>query len=107
VVHVFVTGQLDDIDTPGAVAYGVTWRRGDTKYVILSTQAWERTLAHELGHVFGLPHSTHPISIMNKTPRTEPPPEERRFADEELAAMKRRLAQIVKAKVLVDVGVGL
>ena len=40
-------------------------------------------------------------------PRTEPPPEERRFADEELAAMKARLAQIVKAKVLVDVGVGL
>jgi len=104
VVHVFVTGQLDDIDTPGAVAYGVTWRRGDTKYVILSTQAWERTLAHELGHVFGLPHSTYPISIMNKTPRTEPPPEERRFADEELAQMKQRLAQIVKARVLVDVG---
>ena len=100
VVHVFVTGQLDDIDKPGEVIRGVTWRTGETKYVILSAQAPDRVLAHELGHVFGLPHSTYAISIMNKTPRDQPPPEERRFADEELAVMKQSLARLLKTKVL-------
>jgi len=107
VVHVFVTGQLDDVDEEGKTAYGVTWRKkGDakeTKYVILSTQAWERTLAHELGHVFGLPHSTYPISIMNKTERSDPPPDQRRFADEEIAAMKGALVRIVREKRLVTI----
>lgn len=103
VIHVFVTGQLDDIDLPGEVAYGVTWRRGATKFIILSTQAWERTLAHELGHVFGLPHSTHAISIMNKTPRAEPPPEQRTFADAEYRAMKPRLQALLRGKALVPV----
>ena len=27
VLHVFVTGQLDDIDNPGEVIRGVTWRK--------------------------------------------------------------------------------
>jgi len=106
VVDVFVTGQLDDIDKPGAVAYGVTWRTKDArerKFVILSTQAWERTLAHELGHVFGLPHSRYAISIMNKTPRTAPPPEDRRFADEEIELMKTALKRVLRDKLLVDV----
>lgn len=103
VIHVFVTGQLDDIDIAGAVAYGVTWRaRGDTKFVILSTQAWERTLAHELGHVFGLPHSTYAVSIMNKSERDEPPVEKRTFAEPEITAIKPRIAWMLRSKVLVD-----
>ena len=102
VIHVFVTGQLDDIDIAGQVAYGVTWRRGNTKFIIISTQAWERTLAHELGHVFGLPHSTYAISIMNKTDRTEPPIEKRTFADEELKVMRPRLEAMLRDKVLAN-----
>ena len=103
VVHVFITGQLDDIDIDGAVAYGVTWRaKGDTKFVIVSTQAWERTLAHELGHVFGLPHSTYAVSIMNKTERDQPPMEQRTFADPEIAAMKPRIVWMFRSKTLVD-----
>jgi hypothetical protein len=101
-IHVFVTGHLDDIDIAGAMAYGVTWRSGGKKFIILSTQAWERTLAHELGHVFGLPHSTYPISIMNKTPRTEPPVEQRTFADEEIAKMRPRLRALLRARVLAN-----
>jgi hypothetical protein len=104
VIHVFVTGHLDDIDIAGAYIYGVTWRApGDTKFIILSTMAWERTLAHELGHVFGLPHSTYPISIMNKAERKDPPLEQRRFDDKELAAMKPRIAWMLRAKKLVSV----
>src|SRR3954453_6354421 len=98
VIHVFITGQLDDVDQPGEVIRGVTWhlRGGDRKYVILSTVAPERVLAHELGHVFGLPHSGYAISIMNKRPRTEPPIEQRTFADAELAAMRPALRRLLR-----------
>ena len=101
-IHVFVTGHLDDIDVAGEMAYGVTWRAGGKKFIIISTQAFDRTLAHELGHVFGLPHSTYPISIMNKTPRTEPPLEERTFADEEIVKMRSRLKALLRARVLAN-----
>jgi hypothetical protein len=87
-IHVFVVARLDDIDIAGDEIRGVTWHANGTTYIILSAIAPERTLAHELGHFFGLPHSAYPISIMNKTPRDDPPPEDRRFADEEIDAMR-------------------
>jgi len=101
VIHVFVTGQLDNVDDDQPV-YGVTWRKGARKFVILAANARELVLAHELGHVFGLPHSTHAISIMNKTKRAAPPVDERRFADEELAAMQPRIARLVRTNVLAN-----
>ena len=104
-VHVFVVGQLDDVDEEGAIAYGVTWhaRHDDRKYIIVSAQGLERTLAHELGHLFGLPHSTYAISIMNKSAREEPPVDQRTFADEEIAAMRQGLKRLLRDKVLADV----
>ncbi len=104
VVHVFFIAKLADVDEPGAPVYGVTWRvpKDDRKYVIVAGNAFERTLAHELGHVFGLPHSEYAISIMNKTKRDQPPMDERRFADEELAAMKPTVAELVRHKVLAE-----
>jgi len=103
VIDVFVTAQLDDIDKKDGIVYGVTWPTGAKKYVILSTMAWERTLAHELGHVFGLPHSTYPISIMNKTERKAPPPEQRTFHPDELAVMRAQLARLVRDQVIAHV----
>lgn len=105
VIHVFVTGQLDDVDEPNGFIRGVTWhlRGSDRKYVILSTLAPARVLAHELGHVFGLPHSKYAISIMNKTDRAEPPPEQRTFADEELAAMRPVLNRLLRDHVIANV----
>lgn len=98
-VHVFIVGQLDDVDVPGETRFGVAWRApgSERKYVILSTAARERVLAHELGHVFGLPHSKYAVSIMNKTERAEPPPEQRRFADEELPILRATFSQLLKA----------
>ena len=104
-IHVFVVGQLDDVDQEGAIAYGVTWRRPNDarKYLIISVQALERTLAHELGHFFGLPHSTYAVSIMNKTERTEPPVDQRTFANEEISAMRPVLERLLRGKVIVAV----
>jgi hypothetical protein len=104
VIHVFLVGQLDDVDEHGQIAYGVTWhaRHDDRKYLIVSSQALPRTLAHELGHFFGLPHSTYAISIMNKADRKEPPPEQRTFADEEIEAMRPALKRLVHDRVIVE-----
>ena len=101
VIHVFVTGQLDNVDDDAPV-YGVTWRAGPRKFVILAANARDIVLAHELGHVFGLPHSTYAISIMNKSERKEPPVEQRTFDPKELAAMKPRLAWLLRAKLIED-----
>ena len=103
VIHVFIVGQLDNVDDDAPV-FGVTWHRPKEgrKYILVSAKAWERTLAHELGHFFGLPHSTYAVSIMNKTPRDEPPPEKRTFADEEVAAMRPALQRLVRDRVIAD-----
>jgi hypothetical protein len=104
-IHVFIVGQLDDVDVEGRIAYGVTWRlpKDKRKFIIVSAQALERTLAHELGHFFGLPHSTYAVSIMNKTERKEPPVEQRTFADDEIAAMRPVLERLLRGKVIVAV----
>lgn len=102
VIHVFLVGKLDDIDHVRPFIYGVTWRKGDRKFIIVSNAARERTLAHELGHFFGLPHSTYPISIMNKTDRVEPPDAVRTFADEEVPIMRATLKRLLRDGVIED-----
>jgi hypothetical protein len=91
VVHVFVVGRLDDVDVIGEQIRGVHWRQRsntDKRWLILSAIAQSTVLAHELGHFFGLPHSSYRRSIMNKTPRDDPPWEARVFVDEELAIVR-------------------
>jgi hypothetical protein len=102
IVDVFLIGKLEDVDDPGAPVHGVTWHAHATKYVIVASDAFPRTLTHELGHVFGLPHSTYAISIMNKTPRDDPPMDQRTFAPEEIVALRAGLRRLLRDGVLVD-----
>ncbi len=103
-IDVFVVGALADLEDPRFPLFGVHWRPRNPagrRFIVLASYAWGRTMAHELGHFFGLPHSTYPISIMNKTLRIEPPLEQRRFADEEIPIMQKALRAILKRKEIV------
>lgn len=67
-VHVFVTERLVDVDDPTIDRMGVHWRlRRDRRahYVVLARSALPSTLAHELGHYFGNPHSATPDDVMS------------------------------------------
>jgi len=106
VVHVFMVRELDDVDIIGGVLYGVHWRRrGDRsqRWIILSARdGSSTTLAHEMGHYFGLPHSTYEESIMNKTARASPTWPERVFAGPEHAKMRRHRDRMLHDGVLTD-----
>lgn len=105
VVHVFVVRRLADVDVAGEVIRGVHWRdRSQTsrRWIILSSIASPMVLAHELGHFFGLPHTKHRESIMNKSPHTDPPWHLRTFPKEEQATMARRRDEMVADGTLVD-----
>jgi hypothetical protein len=102
VIDVFVTAQLDDIDVKDHVIRGVAWPAAGKKFVIISTIAPDRVLAHEIGHVFGLPHSAYAISIMNKRQREQPPAEQRTFHPNELAIMREQLVRLLREKVIAD-----
>lgn len=104
VAHVFVVGRLDNVDDPGEIR-GVHWRQRNDRsrrWVILSKISSDRVLTHELGHFFGLPHSTEAISLMNKTPRDDPPWESRTFSEKEHRRMRRHRDKMLKSGMLVD-----
>jgi hypothetical protein len=102
-IDVFVVDQLDDIDRDGII-YGVTWRspRTDHKFLVISARAWQRTLAHELGHFFGLPHSTQAGSLMNTAQAADTPVDQQVFTENEVAAMRPAIARMIRERIVVE-----
>ena len=68
-IDLFLVAKLEDVDEPGRYRKGVAWtRKADgRRYVILSAEAFDKVLAHELGHFFGNPHTTVPDNLMSYT----------------------------------------
>lgn len=70
-VNVFVVATLRDVDDGESLIQGVHWAPGgdlSRHFVILAARASKTTLAHELGHYFGLPHKHHiPDNLMSYT----------------------------------------
>jgi len=68
VVNVFVVASLRDVDDPSRMRMGVHWRPRKTPnkhYAIVAASAMPTTLAHELGHFFGNPHSPVINNVMS------------------------------------------
>lgn len=99
-IDLFMVKSLADVDVKGAFIRGVHWRRRDDvskRWVILSSIAQPEVMAHEFGHFFGLPHSRYRVSIMNKSPRKNPPWSARVFAKPEQKKMARHRDKMLRS----------
>jgi hypothetical protein len=68
VVNVFVVSTLRDVDNKESLIMGVHWAPGGDlahHFIIVAARASKTTLAHELGHYFGLPHKHVPDNLMS------------------------------------------
>jgi hypothetical protein len=72
-IHVFLVERLANKDRSGSWIGGVHWRARGRRYIIVSRRgALEDTLAHELGHYFGLRHTKDPRNLMTSPGRERP-----------------------------------
>jgi hypothetical protein len=75
-INVMIVASLRDVDDPKLFRMGVHWRHRKTPakhWVIVSASARPSTLAHELGHFFGLGHTDVTDNVMSYS-RTGVPP---------------------------------
>ncbi|HVK67916.1 MAG TPA: hypothetical protein VM694_25825 [Polyangium sp.] len=75
-INVMIVASLRDVDDPKLFRMGVHWRHRKTPakhWVIVAASARPSTLAHELGHFFGLGHSDVTDNVMSYS-RTGVPP---------------------------------
>lgn len=106
-LHLFLVRQLANVDGQGDIC-GVHWRyRGGVRrwqgrrFLILSLpDALPDTMAHELGHYFGLAHQRHPGNLMTSPGRAEKsalaPFQVRRIQAELRAALRARVLSAVR-----------
>jgi hypothetical protein len=103
-VDVFLVTSLRDVDDPRLYRRGVTWTHYATPkaigpYIVLAEPASPSTLAHELGHFFGLRHVPTKNNLMSYD-RSEGD----EFLDErQLATVKGLASARLKSKWLVAV----
>ena len=100
-INVFVVVSLRDVDDPSVMRQGVHWRphgRRHLHYIILSSVAGETTLAHELGHFFGNPHSDTPDNVMSYSRDGAVPPF---FDDAQLRRIRRFARRLLREREIV------
>lgn len=91
VIHVMLVSSLRDVDDPKLYRMGVHWRhrkKPAKHWVIVAASARPSTLAHELGHYFGLDHSSTTDNLMSYS-RTGAPPFLDAAQSERVKAMAR------------------
>ncbi|MDI1484281.1 hypothetical protein [Polyangium sp. y55x31] len=76
-INVMIVASLRDVDDPKLFRMGVHWRHrkmAAKHWVIVAASARPSTLAHELGHFFGLGHSDVTDNVMSYSRTGAVPP---------------------------------
>ncbi|NMB73915.1 MAG: hypothetical protein GYA21_02145 [Myxococcales bacterium] len=101
-VHVFLVKRLGDLERSDVDIAGRDWRYqgrrrelAGRRYIIIApTSARLDTMAHELGHFFGLCHSARFDNLMKQIPRDE----KATLDKQQLAAIRRGLLKFFSSQ---------